>query len=1427
MRHHKHHTNSESQSPSLRNTDDRISMEGKVTPSSTTKLSPAVDVVTTAVDTGSTISSSTPNASNSVQLYPPLDFIGNSVSVKDLFVLPYAIDRPIAVAVHNMGGTLLIDTADPHHHSHLPSSHYVSGEQTRHTLPVSSISNTRPQPALLDDSQNQNTNHDESTVDDTTLKADTLISRSLSALSIPNLNTEVLQMKLSLQRQEHMSTQLSPDDYVSQYIPPTNDPREYLSWNFRGLNLLVGSDAIIYRTDTNNHNSENNNSNDIDDYNRSDESTTDPVGTPSQTKDTVQVAKTDTAVAPVSNAIVVRVEDVNHMKSQLQHYNTMRQTGAFIADHQFDKFQQMGKLSYAEVAAASIAAKSNGNKDNRAHLPAGTHYVSKVDTTDEAAMSYTNDSVPQINKATRSFLAPDLDRVQLQTCIVPVPSMNEASSVGSYLSYVQQQQSIANSSRSDSVVSQTSDQPDNDQTGTDTTNTPNSSQPLNPVSTVIDTYLDNIMANVPQLALCLREKGFIQSIKLLNTEEIPSRFLQSSTFNTSIPFETIQGGPSDPADEVFSPQIMEMNAQALLRFLKTNCKKDNATYLLRRDVGHANLQLYDISSISAQRQQKWIWWLAMISYRFSNRLKHLSSHVVTSDPGLRRSFRVRQRSLLHNTLDLLETLADMNGNKHESLIAGVCENLADTYLVIVADTDNHDDGSNISGLQTTNATSPIEPPPQAVSSHQPYGNISVDSLSKAQDHLVYGIKILNTVLQKTLKPITTRKASKKKNRPVKKSGKSGFLSDASDSEEDDDSVSDNVERVVNLDSSDEQIDPVVIQLFGMHQKVVNVSLRLAEIHLKNYWSSSAMQNLRAAGQRMSDSLYLTQLVDHNTGKDTLQWLPKIEVQYAWLWEQCGHFARSFAADIHWRDRGHASGDDVVSVLQDVDAAFADRTEFNVDGPLQLHRFSKPMDSITVKSKGVIGLQSLNGVLPFHRLNIKQKVSTKELKQSSFDAAIQLLDNQKMLQRDERRVLVAAAMAYSRAVNVFDVFSEDLKNLFDKTLVDFLRQRLGDACNEIGKVMLNEVRSLLTSKGSEDEMSTLTAEALCSSAEFWFLEGLHLFEVCHDLRNLALLRCNLCQCYKFRANAAFAQPNNHHNDQDHAESCLQEATNHLHAAHTALEVRDTDPITWDMVSGELAATLLVLGVRRRQSLIGSGNTIMILHALRLSPGKERSIVDPIERALCIYEETGKIGQAAAAHYQLAQFYAKIWTCQRDEAKTREKLAAAFKHYETAHAYFVRNVHGNEATFCLLCLDLASLFASVSGEACLSKALFCCVDTSACFSSDAIDSALSDLSRREEWFPKMDTLAASVDERLFKLLKSLVKIEEDVIVATTSTGNTTKGNDKYKNMYRTGLQSKMTSGTIAIPNLTGDVVLDAIIKRLSALRHILYSVKTLIN
>jgi hypothetical protein len=399
----------------------------------------------------------------------------------------------------------------------------------------------------------------------------------------------------------------------------------------------------------------------------------------------------------------------------------------------------------------------------------------------------------------------------------------------------------------------------------------------------------------------------------------------------------------------------------------------------------------------------------------------------------------------------------------------------------------------------------------------------------------------------------------------------------------------------------------------------------------------------------------------------------------------------------------------------------------------------------------------------------------------------IMDKQKHIKRDERRVLVAATFCFVRAIQVFKIIQlhSQLPTLSQLCL---LRQWCGDACNEVGKIVLTEVKALLLS-ATKVEISCAGSVAtpyapLLLSAESWFMQGLDQFNLCDDKRNIAVIRCNLCQCSKLRANTAFALPRSdlcsykheHFSRDNHSEICVQDAINHLQLAHVALDQRDLDTATWDTVSEELAATFLILGVKRRQSILGG-------ESIQVQPGEEKFITQPMEQAVVIYEQLQNLKQAAAAHYQLAIYYSKVWSSQVSEGKTREKLEKAFRHYRHAHDYFFSHLDGNEPTFIILCLDLSQLYSSISSEAsCLIKGILCCVDTCDAFLQRPTYSRTSgnQAENSQTDVEKMNILSKTIDENIFKLLVSLVKLEK---------GQVGRFPISFKDLYRNLLSLKM--------------------------------------
>ncbi|KAG7593989.1 hypothetical protein ISN45_Aa01g027660 [Arabidopsis thaliana x Arabidopsis arenosa] len=99
--------------------------------------------------------------------------------------------------------------------------------------------------------------------------------------------------------------------------------------------------------------------------------------------------------------------------------------------------------------------------------------------------------------------------------------------------------------------------------------------------TWLEAWLDNVMASVPELAICYHENGIVQGYELLKTDDI---FLLK--------------GISEDGTPAFHPHVVQQNGLAILRFLQSNCKEDPGAYWLYKSAGEDELQLFDLSIIS-------------------------------------------------------------------------------------------------------------------------------------------------------------------------------------------------------------------------------------------------------------------------------------------------------------------------------------------------------------------------------------------------------------------------------------------------------------------------------------------------------------------------------------------------------------------------------------------------------------------------------------------------------------------------------------------------------------------------------------------------------------------------------------------------------------------------------------------------------------
>lgn len=96
----------------------------------------------------------------------------------------------------------------------------------------------------------------------------------------------------------------------------------------------------------------------------------------------------------------------------------------------------------------------------------------------------------------------------------------------------------------------------------------------------LEAWLDNIMASVPELAICYHQNGVVQGYELLKTDEI---FLLKGVSEDGIP--------------AFHPQVVQQNGLSVLRFLQENCKQDPGAYWLYKGSGDDVIQLFDLSAL--------------------------------------------------------------------------------------------------------------------------------------------------------------------------------------------------------------------------------------------------------------------------------------------------------------------------------------------------------------------------------------------------------------------------------------------------------------------------------------------------------------------------------------------------------------------------------------------------------------------------------------------------------------------------------------------------------------------------------------------------------------------------------------------------------------------------------------------------------------
>eukprot|EP00667_Euglena_gracilis_P000354 EG_transcript_354 len=169
----------------------------------------------------------------------------------------------------------------------------------------------------------------------------------------------------------------------------------------------------------------------------------------------------------------------------------------------------------------------------------------------------------------------------------------------------------------------------------------------------LDYWLDNVMTNVPNVAVCFHKEGIIQGYQVVSTSEIPS-------FNDTTRFD---------------PKVVEEHCGSILHWLTDHCTTDAGSYLLVREKESNLFKLYDLADFQRQAEadepseRPFGYSVGMMCFRMGDRL--LQSR---SDQD-----RAEARDLLLKSVEMVSE------DQEPALIALAHEKIAQTYLPVAED----------------------------------------------------------------------------------------------------------------------------------------------------------------------------------------------------------------------------------------------------------------------------------------------------------------------------------------------------------------------------------------------------------------------------------------------------------------------------------------------------------------------------------------------------------------------------------------------------------------------------------------------------------------------------------------------------------------------------------------------------------------------